>query len=365
MSNILLLELIRVQNQYRGILETAKLKLSTSLPIEVLNEITTFWYRNKNIVKCALYWLSYRPFETYLFTAAVNLDIDEKDHYPFVLMGRMHILDDPVFKFATTAPAMSELSQHTSEYHKGIALEAIEANIKILDCFQGVIFVLPVSCMFDDLEVVNMMAEKSLLGFFNEEVSSVEDILRKCESFGDVKKLLRPNMDKQIILNGFEDFKINLDDRICKQREYQRKHGYPDNGNEASNFVFALYSHILRASSIIEVCMKYCITPFLRYDVVYHYFSSILGSVSVVSDCSEMKMLLSKSQVAFSVGKVIDRDLLDKIGFDAYREFCMEYGFERRLASKLQKLDGCSKKTGLISTVHSTLTDFYNFCGLS
>lgn len=87
MNNILIKELLSVQIQYREILVNAKMKLSTALSNEVLNEITAFWYRNKNIAKCALNWLSYRPFETYLFTAAVNLDVEEKDHYPFVLMG--------------------------------------------------------------------------------------------------------------------------------------------------------------------------------------------------------------------------------------------------------------------------------------
>lgn len=71
MNNILMKELLYVQSQYMEILANTKIKLSSAMPNEVLNEITTFWYRNKNIVNSALNWLSYSSFETYLFTAAV------------------------------------------------------------------------------------------------------------------------------------------------------------------------------------------------------------------------------------------------------------------------------------------------------
>lgn len=218
--------------------------------------------------------------------------------------------------------------------------------------------------MFDDLEVVNALAEKALLGFFNDSVSSLGEINQQCKTFEDVKKLLKPISDKQIIFNGFDDFKIDLNERFAKQKDYQAEHGYSDIFNEASNFTFALFSHILKANSVIEICTKFCLTPYLRYDVIFHYFTLILESVLAMDKCAEMKILLSKTQAAYITGKVINRDLFVDIDFNTFYKFCREFNFESKLADKRQELNEHSDNISLVSAVNGVLTDFYDFCGI-
>lgn len=364
MNNILMEELLAIQTQYKEILISAKKKLSSTLPNEVLNEITSFWYRNRNIVNCALNWLSYSPFNTYLFTAAVNLDVDEKDHYPFVLMGAAHVLDDPVFKFATTAPATSEFSLQFLDYQKKLVMEAIEDNIKILENFQGRILVIPVSFMFDDLEMIKALADNAFLGFFNDSVSDLEEIKQRCNTFEDVEALLNAKTTNQIILNGFDDFKIGLRERFEEYKDYQNEYQFSDKFSEASSFLFALYSHILNASRVISICTMFSLTPYLRYDVVFHYYTLILGSVLTREQFSEMAPLLSKVQISYTVCQVINRDLFVNINFNEFLNFCRNFNFESKLADKQKRLSEGSEKISLVSAVADVLNDFYKFCGI-
>ncbi len=363
MNNILMKELLPIQTQYKNILENAKMKLlSRTFPNEVLNEITSFWYRYKNIVHCALNWLTYQPFETYLFTAATNLDVDEKDHYPFVLVGAAHILDDPVFKFATTAPATSALGDQFLEYQKTLVMEAIEDNIKIIDNFQGIILILPISYIFDDLVVVKDIANKAMLGFFNDSVSSLKEINNKCKTLQDIELILNTNADNQIILNDFDDFKISLSERFVMYKEYQAEHGCSDFPNDASNFLFALYSHVLNASKVIEICTKFCLTPYLRYDVIFHYVTLILGSTLASKEASGMANLLSKTQTSHVICRVMNRELCANIDFNIFVGFCRDFDFESKLADKCQKSNGCSEKVSLVGAIDDVLNDFYKFC---
>lgn len=364
MNNILMKELLYVQSQYMEILANTKIKLSSAMPNEVLNEITTFWYRNKNIVNSALNWLSYSSFETYLFTAAVNLDVDEKDHYPFVLMGTAYILDDPVFKFATTAPATSTLGDQFFEYQKNLVMEAIEDNIKILDNFKERILVLPVSYLFDDLGAIKTLADNAFLGFFNDSVTDLTEINQKCKTFGDIEELLNSNADKQIIINGFDDFKISLNKRFEKYKDYENEHGYSVIFNDASSFLFALYSHILNASRVLVICTKFSLTPYLRYDVVFHYLSLILESFLARKKTSEMATLLLKTQTAYTVCQAIRRDFFANIDFNTFFDFCRAFNFESKLADKRQRLSENNEKISFVGTVNDVLNDFYKFCGV-
>ena len=363
MKNILTTELLSVQIQYREILVNAKNQLSIALPNEVLNEITSFWHRNKNIVKCALNWLSYCSFETYLFTAAVNLDVNEKDHYPFLLMGSTHILDDPVFKYATTAPATIELGPQFIEYRKKIVLEAIEDNIKILDNFQGIILILPVNCMFNNFEVVDTLAKKALLGFFNDSVSSLEEINQKCKTFKDIEKFLNPLAYKQIIFNGFDDLNTDLSERFSKQKDHQNEHGYPDSINEFSNFIFTLYSYLFSASSVIEICTKFHMIPYLRHDVIFHYFTLMLRDIRFNYECDEVETLLFKAQIVYSAGRIINRDLFADIDINVFNDLCRKFNFDSKLAAKYKELTIHSENISLVDMIDSVLNDFYVFCG--
>ena len=364
MNNILAAELDALQIRYKAILETAKMNLTSVPPVMVLNEITSFWFRNKRLVECALNWLSVQPYETHVFTAATNLDVEEKDHCPFLVVGSTHILDDPVFKFVTTSSSTMALSKQFEEYQRTLAEEAIEDNLKILNDFRSSIYILPVSYMFVDFETAHLLAEKVFGSFFDDSISNMKTFSGKCSTFDEAVSHLKKGADRRIILNGFEDFQISLADRFALQKDYMVGHGFVDKFNEAECFAFTLFSHLLSASSILTFCTKYLLVPYFRYDVVFYYFTYLASSFLDCEEFKEVRTLLTKTQIAFTVGRVLDRSLFDKLDFVSFFNNCVEFDFDTKLTKRLQTQHEQNGDISLVKTISNVIGEFYKYCGV-
>lgn len=87
-----------------------------------------FWYKNRNIVKMCLE--NYVPGnDVYVFTAVTYLDVNENEQYPFMFLGKKHILDDPLGKYC-------ELCYTNNQLEKGLFEQVrlcLEDNIKVLE----------------------------------------------------------------------------------------------------------------------------------------------------------------------------------------------------------------------------------------
>ena len=365
MKSILMLEIEALQIRYKAVLETAKINLTSAPPIMVLNEITSFWFRNKKLVECALNWLSVQPFETYVFTAATNLDVNEKDHYPFLLVGSVHILDDPISKFAITSSSTVELGKQFAEHCRELAAEAIDDNLKILNNVEGCIYIFPISYMLGEFETSNKLAEQAFCSFFDDDILNMKTLCKRCSTFSEVISHLKKDADKHILLNGFEDFQISLEDRFAQQQSYLTEHGFESGFTEAKSFAFALFSSLLSASSILLVCTKYQLVPFFRYEVVFHYFTYLVSSFPDNDNLKGIRTMLTKAQIAFTVGKIFDRELFDSLDFMSFFRKCGEFNFDTKLEKSLQTQHEQNIAISLVKTISNVIEEFYKFCNVS
>lgn len=73
----------QLQSEYLILLKKLKPILEGMYAKEVLDEISMFWYKNRNIVK--MYLENYVPCnDAYVFTAVTYLDVNENEQYPFM-----------------------------------------------------------------------------------------------------------------------------------------------------------------------------------------------------------------------------------------------------------------------------------------
>ena len=89
----------QIQIEYKILLQKLLPKLKSEFSVQALDEINLFWYRHMDIVR--LYLASeFAGAESYVFTAATYLDYDDNEHLPFLLLGKQHVLDDPLSKYS-------------------------------------------------------------------------------------------------------------------------------------------------------------------------------------------------------------------------------------------------------------------------
>ena len=98
----LLSKITQIEDEYRKLLAALLPIIKSDDVVEALDEIQLFWLRHIEIVQLYLYTTFGGP-ESYAFTAATYLDYDANEHIPFLLLGNLHILDDPLNGYADMA----------------------------------------------------------------------------------------------------------------------------------------------------------------------------------------------------------------------------------------------------------------------
>lgn len=355
MMEILIKDLIRLQIEYKSVLLNAQQKLYSVSHTEVINEVCIFWHRNRRLVECALNWLSVLPYETSVFTAAVNLDYEDKDYLPFLMHRRRHILDDPVSKFALTQDSNKILGDEFSERVKENIQEAIIDNLRIIENLEGIVFILPVSYIFIDSDEAFRFAENYLCEMFDDSISCSIDYHTCCSTFEDALHHLKPKSENLIVLNGIEDSEIDIEERFKLYCENTRLFESGLFRNEAEVLWFGLFSEILSASSIYLFCRKYLLTPFIRYDVVHTYFSQICEAnlLSSAEDINEISVLLTYSYMSFVTNRVLVRELFNDIDINTFIKSCREYDFNTKIIDKM-----ASKKCSIVLATHDVIREY-------
>ena len=93
-----------IQNEYLNMLINIKDKIDTVVYMFIIDEINIFWYSKREIVKLYLSNITLKD-NVYIFTGATYLDVDDFEHYPFIMMGNAHIVDDPLCKYSRVVPS--------------------------------------------------------------------------------------------------------------------------------------------------------------------------------------------------------------------------------------------------------------------
>ena len=130
----------QIQIEYKALLQKLLPKLKTEFSVQALDEINLFWYRHIDIVH--LYLVSeFANDDSYVFTAATYLDYEDNEHIPFLLLGKQHVLDDPLSKYSSICKNLTDTKSSNILYDQ--IKKTAEDNIKIIDNCQGSIFVVP------------------------------------------------------------------------------------------------------------------------------------------------------------------------------------------------------------------------------
>lgn len=349
MNDIVLNKLRTIQSEYLELLESISPEIETHWEA-IIDKINLFWYQRKKIILFAMKNY-FPPQNTFVFTAATFLDYDEKEHFPFVICDGIRIIDDSVCTYGNFVGKI-ENNIFKKTIQKQLSY-AIEDNIKVLKNCSEYFYILPISFLTDDnLDVIVKGSEDVFLKLFEPKLESMENYFQKINTIEDLKKSLKPGIERSLMFFSGDDIRLNLSERISNYiAESSDSLGLNDT---PINKVFytAIYPQILQSLKILMLCAQYNIIPYLRYDVAFHNFSFILPNYP---DQEQRKILEDKVYTSFLIYKAFDLESIELANFKTFAEKLKDTNIFKDVYDKMRSRTPQTSATEIGDFAHEQL----------
>lgn len=303
-------KMVQVQVGYRELLQKIQCYVETNDFQYIINEIGVFWYSKRKITDLFLRYSS-EDRDAYLFCGASYLNFEANEHYPFLAVGNIHIVDDPLAKYAATI----KKSMNTSFYQsmKKQIILGLTDNMHILENLMGKIILLPVTdaANFSDKLGGLDPAMDLLLSMFRESI--------------DEKQLFAVT-DFDILISKFRDDALDLitfseEDRpgdTMKEKIERHLASVGDIYGDiplSQKFLFTILGYFNQAIDIFMMCSQYGLIPYIRYDVVFRNML-IIGDNFLAS--KELRFLIEGMVFAHCFYHCFDIQAVAHVNIDKY-----------------------------------------------
>lgn len=260
------------------------------------------------------------------------MGFDDNEHYPFLCIGKKHILDDPSCLYMRSYDTVS------TEYQKELA-EQIEKtlmdNYKILCNCNNQIFILPVRLFSEiDQDVIATKAESAFLELF-QNLTSIKEYFEKVRTFEDVEKYLQPGAAKRIYFNDDNDsHTIPLKQRL---ERFISNNSFPveienTNTNYGQFLFWGIYSVIAQALDVLFLSICYKMIPYIRYRPTFMYLMIILSNMDEKDELLELKYKACIMHVIQKRAELIEFSTDTATFISALKDYRFEYNLFQQLA---------------------------------
>lgn len=325
-NDILVQKILVIQREYKNLLISLLPKVNSNSPYAALDEICIFWKRNVKVVQLFLkHYISGK--DSYVFTAATYLDFENNEHYPFLLLGKHHILDDPLCAYLNLYGQM-EPSKITDALLAQIK-NSIDDNIKIIDnCFNSIL-ILPLRILNQapNDQTLYELGEDVFLSLFSD-IKSISEVTQ-IKSISVIQAHLRPRMEDIIVFSEKENYELPFIERF--QQGVEENPFTNTENTDGYNFCLMVYSYIQQSIDVVLSCMEYGCIPYLRYPVALHYAGLLLENMADQFDVDEMRM---KMFIAHLIHEICDKDRLSHSGLPAFLR--KKESFENSIQTRFQ-----------------------------
>ena len=349
-SNLLMERMIQIQIEYKLLLQKLLPKLKTKYSVQALDEINLFWYRHINIVHLYLVY-QFEGVDSYVFTASTYLDYDDNEHIPFLLIGKKHILDDPLSKYSSICKSIEEGKVHSKLYDQ--ISKTAEDNIKIIENCQDNILIVPLR-LFNhpsSNERFYEIGERLFLSLFVD-IEGINDFFTKCKTIDDIVSHARDDISSLVVFSNSDDKNLDFKSRFIKAL-IDNDYLIDENKSDAYNFFMLVYGCIQQAIDVLVSCLEYNCIPFVRFPVALHYISLFSENLKSLDHILTIRYKMS---IAFILYHLIDKERLSKIKIKDFITFNEKYDFNKKLFDYFDA-KGINKNTFLQYNVKELILD--------
>lgn len=330
-QNLLLDKIVILQCEYKELLSKLIPYMEHDLMSLALDEIILFWNKNINLVQLFLRYYVENE-DSYVFTAVTYMDIDDKENYPFMLMGNIHIMDDSLGKFAEVCNKMK--NENISREFVELIIETARDNIKVINECNGKIVVLPLR-LFNQItenSIVFQAGERAFTSLFTG-ISSINEYFHKCHDFADIMKYARADIADIVLFDEDDDRELSFETRF-KNAVPRIPHIVMGDKSDAIIFFEMVYGCIQQAVDVIISCIEYKTIPMIRYPIALNYFMLLVDNFEDFQEGSELKY---KSCIANMVYRLSNKDKLSINGFEHFANIVVKEKFSEELFDELKR----------------------------
>ena len=351
MKNLLINKIYQLQDEYCELLETLINKLSESNSFAALDTIDVFWASNINIVE--LYLRNYATYlNSYMFTTATYIDIDNNEHLPFLLMGNTHIFDDPIFAFVQIVREYPQSNKVVDKLKKQIITTA-KNNINIIKQINYNILVLPIRMckLEEDGLFIRDMSEQLFISLFDEEISSMDKYREQCKTISDIENHLTK---KAINILFMEEKGSSFQERYLNTL-HKSSYLFENNTDDNLYFDYLVRRAFMQVVDILVVNVHFNIVPYLRNLETFRFLHMLSENFIGIPNYKETQMKVS---IGFIARDSFDYDKMSNVNFEEYVLRTKEYLFSDRVLEKIDCLPIELSKIKIV--VEKELEQFYN-----
>lgn len=326
MNNHLLENQIKeIQSQYLDLLKCTVPMLKDEEYVAVaLDSISLFWRKKKPVINMYLQYIV-KERNSVFYTAATYFDVKNGEQYPFMLMGDVHIFDDPLGKYCEICRRCSQVSK--TFYEK--VLVCSKDNIDILEKCEGLVIVLPLRSMGSTIEEKELykIGERAFVELFNG-IPNLGVYFKSCITIDDVIGHFKDEYKDIVCL--YEDDDKRNDFRTRVERAIEKIKPVIGEGYSLGEyFYFSLFGPLQQAIDILLVACAYNALPLIRYPVALHNALLLLPNFY----SGDIKDITAKFFVYNFLYKMFDQSFYHNEPLTVFFKRVKNFSFERKALS--------------------------------
>ena len=338
-----------IQKEYLALLKKYE-HFDTDEAYSIQNECRIFWLRHKREID---FFLNNFPcnFDTCVFIGGMYLNVVEKREAPFLSFGKKHISDDSVAMLVSVG---------SQEHLAGYLKKSIKDDIEIIQKYNGEIFVLPLSYLFVDKNLVLLSADNAFWHLFADSTINKDSYLNKFSSVNDVIECIGEDVGRGLFLK-YE--KPTLKERYLEHLE--TIHIPICDGKEGvDQFYHLCIGLFAQATAVMEFCINYRTFPFIRDRSLFGCFCLFFANlIHISNECpTEWKNILNKAVVHNLFYRVFEYEELENL--ETFFKTLKDTEFEKAVLEQMQKQNVDCSESGSFAKINAILINEMNARGM-
>ena len=347
--DVLISSMQLIQKEYLALLKKYEC-FDVNEAYSIQNECRIFWLRHKREID---FFLNNYPcdFDTCTFIGGMYLNVANKRELPFLSFGKKHISDDPVAMLVAVGP-----QEHLAGYLK----KSIEDDIEIIQKYNGEIFVLPLSYLFVDKNLVLQSADNAFWHLFADSTINKDSYLNKFSSVNDVIESIGEDAGWGLFLR-YE--KPTLKERYLEHLEMM--HIPICDGKEGVNQFYHLCIGLFaQATAVMEFCINYRTFPFIRDGSLFGCFCLFIANLIHMPEqySSELRTILNKAVVLNLFYRFFEYEELER--YEEFFKTLKSTEFEKVVFEQMRKQNVDCSEPGSFAKINTILINEMNARGM-
>jgi hypothetical protein len=356
-----------IQNEYFELLMKYKYSMENDFNLDLMfiitDEVHKFWLKRISTIDKEIDIITKNDYSM-LLSGAIYLDYNDNDHYVYKSLGNYHFLHDSIIKLE----GMIRTPKESIDFKKlgGLMKKAYNDEIlvlkNVLNHFTYVPFmIMPHNIFENETELVHNTFLNIISSFFDMKFYSEDDFYKLFNSYEEIEKKINPQKLKHIITLDENDIRMPLRKRIenylnaMPGGQHLLQHD-----SDSSRFLFTMFSFTNQVLDILLTCTYYNLTPFIRYNITFHYFVLLMYNFS--SD-DTIRKKIEDAIITYIFYHHIEKSKLSTIKFSEYCKIIKNYNFFKNIREELEMVQiniFSSELKKLIKIVDGKINEFYN-----